>query len=247
MKSILHIAFLLVAIATYAQRDFIYGSVVDSDRFPMSDVYIRNINAGIITSTDTEGDFRIPAQVGDTIVVSFVGFNTITKVVSQDWITEKKKIFKLLPETTILNEVIVTSFPEYNIFKQHILEKEAEKKAFQTYGVPKVVITEEDRLNAALAVTGPFSALNKAFGKKAKEQKKLRSLLQTQETREKATSKFSRDWVAEFTELEGDKLTSFIAYCNFSDSYIANTPEYIIQEKMMALLPKFLESYTRQG
>ena len=71
--------------------------------------------------------------------------------------------------------------------------------------------------------------------------------MQNQESRDKARTKFTRDWVSEMTRLEGDKLTSFIAYCNFSEKYLVETPEYVIHEDMMALLPKFLEEYDQKG
>ena len=41
------------------------------------------------------------------------------------------------------------------------------------------------------------------------------------------------------TSLEGDELTSFIAYCKFTPEYIAETYIYFIHEKMMALLDDF--------
>ena len=66
-------------------------------------------------------------------------------------------------------------------------------------------------------------------------------------TTTQAELKFSREWVSESTRLEGDKLTSFIAHCNFSPAYIAQTPLYMIHERMMELLPEFLKSYEEEG
>ena len=247
MKSLLYILLLLNSLVLFAQRDYIYGSVVDSTHYPLSDVYIRNISAGSITNTDTEGDFRIPAQLGDTLSISYIGYETLQARVDETWILGEPATIRLMAKTTFLDEVTVTKFPEYQQFKEQIMATDPADTSFQVYGVPKVAITEEDRLNASLAIRGPFSAVHNAFSKRAKEQKKVRKMLQNQGNREKARTKFSREWVSEMTSLQGEKLTSFIAFCNFSEAYLVSTPEYVIHEDMMALLPKFLQEYDREG
>lgn len=221
--------------------------MVDSTQYPISDVFIRNINAGLITSSKESGAFKIPAKLGDSIVLSFIGYENATKIVDESWLESSSQEFVLSAKTTFLDEVTVTKFPEYQQFKDQILATDAGDTALQVFGVPRVVISKEDRLNASLAIRGPFSAVHNTFSKRAKEQKKLRKILQNQETRYMASTKFNRDWVAELTKLKGDELTSFIAYCNFSETYLANTPEYIIHEDMMELLPKFLEEYNQEG
>lgn len=225
------------------QRDYIYGVVRDSTtQEEMIGVHIRNISAGLLTSSGAQGEFRIPAQKSDTLVISSVGYQTLAWVVKQEWFANNETDFLLPAKTIYLDEVVVGKFPEYIRFKEQLINMKAEDSSFQVYGVPKVTITREDRINASLKARGPVSLLYNTFIKRAKVQKKLREVLQNQETTEKAQQKFTRDWVAEHTKLEGDKLTSFIAYCNFSEMYIATTPEYIIYEDMIALLPKFLEN-----
>jgi len=241
VKAAWYIAFLGCSIWASAQRNYLFGSVVDSTNYPLSDVYVRNTTAGLITNTDTEGDFRIPVQEGDTLVISYIGYETILQEINSDLLQNESTTFQLSAKTTFLDEVTITRFPEYQQFKQQLLATDPGDSSFEVYGVPKVVITQEDRLNASLAIRGPFSAVHNTFSKRAKEQKKVRKLLQNQEGRDKARTKFTRDWVSEMTRLEGDKLTSFIAYCNFSEKYLVETPEYVIHEDMMALLPKFLE------
>jgi len=71
----------------------------------------------------------------------------------------------------------------------------------------------------------------------------MQYLKKTKYQRSKARLNFTREWVSENTKLEGDKLTSFIEYCDFSEAYLASSSQFEIYELMMDLLPKFLEQY----
>lgn len=247
MRSVLFIAFAVNCLIASSQRSYITGSVVDTTKLAMSEVYIRNISAGSITSTNENGDFQIPTILGDSISITHIGYENLFVIVNENWIENGSAIFQLTPKTTFLDEVTVTKFPEYREFKGQVLSTNADDTSFQIYGVSKVVITREDRLNASLKSRGPISLMHNAFSKRAKEQKKVRKLIRNQGTYDNAERNFSREWVGELTQLSGDKLTSFIAFCDFTDSYLATTPEYIIHEEMMALLPKFLDQYEEKG
>lgn len=247
VKTFLTISFVVLSATLWAQRDYVYGFVYDTSSVPISDVYIRNISSGSITSTNEDGEFRIPAALGDSLTLSYIGYESISVVVEEAWVRKESVVFQLKSKITFLDEVTVTKFPEYQQFKEQILSTDAEDTSFLVYGVPDVVITREDRLNTSLKSRGPISLLHNTFSKRAKEQKKMRKVLQAQGTQAKVRTKFNREWVADLTKLEGDRLTSFIAYCNFSDTYILTTPEYLIQEDMMALLPRFLETYDPKG
>ena len=246
VRAFLFLCIASICFSTYAQRDYVYGVVSDTSNIYMSDVYVRNATAGSITSTNDDGGFKIPAALGDSLTISFIGYEDLKVQVDSTWLQQGTTSFVMIPKTTFLDEVTITKFPDYQQFKEQILSTDAEDTTLQVYGVPRVVITREDRINASLKSRGPISILHNTFSKRAKEQKKLRSVLQHQGNRDLARTKFTRDWVAEHTKLEGDLLTSFIAYCNFSESYLSSTPEYMIHEDMMALLPKFLEAFDEE-
>ncbi|GAB4244373.1 MAG: hypothetical protein Tsb0034_22560 [Ekhidna sp.] len=232
---------------TMAQRNYIYGVVLDSVSCEeMIGAHIRNINAGLLTSSDPYGKFKIPAMAGDSIVVSSVGHKTLVWVTKEAWMNQEEVKFHLPVNTIYLDEVVVGEFPEYIRFKDQIVNMQVVDSSFEVYGVPKVVVAPPGQ-GSGLAISGPISALHNAFSKKEKEKRKLNKILSQKNQVEKAGLKFTREWVASSTKLEGDMLTSFIDYCNFSVDYLANTPLYIIHEKMMALLPDFLETYNDQS
>lgn len=212
-------------------------------------MHVRNINAGLLTSTDPYGKFKIPAMVGDTLVLSSVGHQTLAWIAKEEWFDEQEVEFLLPVNTIYLEEVVVGEFPEYERFKDQIISTEVEDTTFHAYGVPIVKMDpypqmeKNEYLNPVFVFFHPVSALHHSFSKKEKEKRKMQQIRKQQFMMENVNLKFTRDWVAESTKLEGDKLTSFIAFCNFTPEYIAATPEYMIHERMMALLPDFLKEY----
>ena len=211
---------------------------------PMIAAHVLNRNKGLVTYTNSDGEFKIPAPVGDTLVISNVGYQTLAWIVEKGW--DQGKVFLLPTSTIYLDEVVVGKLPTYTRFKEQVMNVQV---ADSSYVVPGVIITETESpdgilsLNGGLTIKGPFSRLYNAFSKKAKEKKKFKKILSKKPLHDKANLKFTRSWVSQTTKLTGDTLTSFIEYCNFSVEYIAEMPRYIIYEDMMALLPEFLSEY----
>ena len=234
----------------HAQRTYVYGVVRDSlSREVMIGAHIRNIDAGSVTSTNEDGKFRMPTKVGDTLVISNVGHKTLAWVADSSWFVKNEIEFLLPLNTVYLDEVVVGEFPEYERFKDKIINTEVMDTTFQVFGVPRVVMDpypqmeKSEYLNPIFVFFHPVSALHHSFSKKEKEKRQMQSIRKREYLVEKARLKFTRDWVSENTKLNGDKLTSFIAYCNFSDEYLASSSQFAIYELMMDLLPKFLEEY----
>lgn len=233
-----------------AQRNYVYGIVRDSlSQESMIGVHIQNIDAGSLTSTNAEGKFKMPVQVGDTLVLSSVGHKTLAWIADSSWFSQPEVTFDLPVNTVYLDEVVVGEFPEYERFKDLIIKEQPEDTTFEIFGVPRVVMDpypqmeKSEYLNPVFAFFHPISAIHHSVSKKEKEKRKMQHIRKTKYVTEKARLKFTREWVSENTKLEGDKLTSFIAYCNFSDAYLASASEFAIYELMMDLLPKFLEQY----
>ena len=215
----------------------------------MIGAHIQNIDAGILTSANAEGKFKIPAQPGDTLVVSSVGHKTLAWIADSTWFQENEIEFLLPINTIYLEEVVVGEFPEYERFKDLIIKEQPEDTTFEIFGVPRVVMDpypqmeKSEYLNPVFAFFHPISAIHHSISGKEKEKRKMQHIRKRKYITEKARLKFTREWVSENTKLKGDKLTSFIAYCDFSEDYLASASQFAIYELMMDLLPKFLEEY----
>lgn len=250
MKKLLTILLLCLCFAASAQRTYIYGVVRDSlSGDEMIGVHVRNIDAGSLTSTNEEGKFKMPTQIGDTLVFSSVGHKTLAWIADSTWFHEEEVEFHLPVNTIYLDEVVVGEFPEYERFKEMIIKEQPKDTTFKIFGVPEVIMDpypqmeKSEYLHPAFVFFHPISAMHHSFSKKEKEKRKMQQIMKREHVTNKAYQKFTREWVAENTKLEGDKLTSFIAYCDFSVDYLASATLFDIHQRMMALLPDFLEEY----
>ncbi len=75
------LALVLLSLTAPAQTPTVRGVVVgvdtvpdNNDRFPLPGVAVNNLKSGIGTYTDIDGNFEIPAQVGDSLVFYYVNY-----------------------------------------------------------------------------------------------------------------------------------------------------------------------------
>lgn len=249
MKKLIVIALLLSSIGLSAQRRYLVGVVKDSLSLQdMIGVHIRNITGGSLTSTNEYGKFRLPSQLGDTLVFSSVGHKTLAWVVEENWFDTDEKEFLLPVDIKYLDEVVIGDFPAYQRFKEMIMEEQPMDTSLQIFGVAPVVMKGDPRLdesyikNPLFAVFHPIDFVYQNLSGREKEKRKHHKMIQNKHVTDKVNTKFTREWVSEMTELEGDQLTSFIAFCQFETSYLYKTPLYMIHERMIELLPVFLKS-----
>ena len=247
MRSVLTICILLISFSAFTQRKLVKGQVVDEIGEGIPNVHIKNLNAGMLTTTDIDGNFRLTLQSGDSIQLTSVGYKPEILIASEEWLSEK--VILVMNEDVIqLAEVSVSPIPDIDRFKEQIKAfQPPEEEQFWYFGVDKPKPREDKMLegkhkNVLFALLQPTSFLYYNLSKKEKEKRKYYKLTNEQPTRELAFKKFTREWVQEETGLEGDQLTSFIAFCDFEIKYLAETPLFIIKENMMAKLDAFLEN-----
>ncbi len=224
-----------------------YGVVKDSvTKEEIIGSHIRNLTSGKLAISDEYGKFRIPAQQGDTLMISNVGYQILGWVTEETWFSQEIVEFHLPVDTVYLEEVVIGEMPEYSRFKQMIVDADADDTSFWYYGVDQpnmqenTVLEKKQYTNPVYIVTHPIGFLHNALSKKEKEKRKMQQIRKNQHVTSKVRQKFTREWVSEMTKLQGDQLTDFIAFCKFTPKYIAETELYMIHERMMALLDDFM-------
>lgn len=80
--------------------------------------YVPKANRG--TTSLNNGFFSLPLLIGDTILISSVGFKHQTFVVPQDAKEFTSVIFEMSPDVTFLKEVVIT-MPTEELFKEAVL------------------------------------------------------------------------------------------------------------------------------
>jgi len=105
MKASLVAFFMLLTFYTYGQG--LRGRVID----PVNSIGLEGANvrwsSGVGTSTDISGGFNIPFSKPDTLIISFVGYQSKTI-----WIINSRDFLRIgiFPEENMLPDVVVTAF-----------------------------------------------------------------------------------------------------------------------------------------
>lgn len=139
MKTFLYslILIFLISIVTPAMAQLpaaddtvtIYGAVLDAESIapvPYASVYVKGKPKGVVT--DSTGAFVLTAIKSDTLQFSAVGFKQGTMVLPSNLPDDRYTMIQLmLPDTILLDEVVVFSYPTISAFKSAFNEVEEEE------------------------------------------------------------------------------------------------------------------------
>ena len=241
----LFLAINVICVFAASSQQLVSGQLQDSlTNEPVQFAHVSNITSNQMIITDVAGFFRIPANVGDTIVFSIVGYQKLGWVVKSNWFDEPITL-KLPKDRLMLDEITISNIPSEEVFKRRLIEYTPQDTGFWYHGMsePKPYddspMSEKQVNNPLYAITQPTDFLYQKFSKQAKEERKFHQVLQRESVTHRVNQKFTRDWVQNLTGLEGDELTSFIYYCDYSLDYLDRTPLYMIQEDLLAKLEDF--------
>jgi hypothetical protein len=84
-------------------------------------VHVYVPKAGRGTTTNAVGFFSMPVLVGDSIVVSYIGYERQYYIVPETAPEYQTVIVPLVQDTTYLKEVVVYDFPTEEVFKEAVL------------------------------------------------------------------------------------------------------------------------------
>ena len=256
MRFLLVIAFVSLSFFGFCQREDLAGTIQDSSSGEgLIGVHVINETLGKLAISSPDGGFQLPARIGDVITISHVGYKKEEFSVTKE--TPDQITISLIQEIIELDEVQVSILPEYWRFKQLIIETQPMDSSLVVFGldaIPKEYLEDIPANRQSLYPFPnkippgkgiPFSL--SGLTAEGKQKKKLERILAKQELARTANLKFNRKWVAEETGLDGDELTSFIAFCNFSLEFIVETPLYDIHKEMMALLDDFHQDQNKSS
>lgn len=244
MRVITIIAALLISWNAYSQ-DLIGLVKDDSTKLPLHGAHVRNLSKNQLVTTAADGFFQLPASFGDSILITFVGYEPYFMMVLRVHLLKHLSI-SLKEQEVTLKDVVITPFTEY-----------PEKPVIQLDSVQAIpmylpdVPTEygydpreepiPDKMEPTFG-TGIRFNLEK-FTKRHKEKTHYAESRDQDAKWKIAEQKFNREWLTKVTKLEGDELTDFIAYCNFSVDYLAQASILDLEDHVLAKLEKYqLES-----
>ncbi|HAN19928.1 MAG: hypothetical protein A2X13_11085 [Bacteroidetes bacterium GWC2_33_15] len=209
-----------------------YGQIVGEDSKPIALAHIINIDSKRGIVSDTLGFFKIHVKPNHILNLSAIGFEyteyqiprTIPDTIIR--ISLKRKFYEI-PEVSISYlgtykdfeyKVVHLDLPDINIINELVLKE-----------LPRI----ENPVPYEPTLGSPISLLYDMFSKEGKSRRKYNELKEREPAQLEIESKFNREIVKNITGLDGEELREFMDSCNFSDTFILNTSEYIIYSHIL--------------
>ncbi len=211
------------------------GVVKDADKdsiLMFANVYNMRTRRG--TVTDKNGKFRYFAMPGDTLWISSMGYFPLHIAIS-DSLDKITDTFFLKARTFQIPDVEILALTRYEKLRYDVKtmkipqDLQNARDNFPVVNQNLMAFYKRDPETTGL-IMSPISALYYAFSKEGKEMRKLAELKRKDAIAEQIEPHFNKEMVHRITGLEGDELTKFMEYCNFSENFLLNAKDFYIIE-----------------
>lgn len=223
--------FVFFSNVAFSQNDTIVsqisGTVINSEtRFPMNNVHVINATRVKGTVSDNNGYFEIYAATNDTLLFSYLGFETIKVRVTNDWIKNKTSKVVLTEKALALEEVVVAQYnlTGYVEVDTRLIKVDENQYRYSISGLTAGYEAGDKSPKAISRVLGaifnPADFLYSAFGKRPQQMKKLREMKKDDTIRDLLATKFDRQTLAALLEIDRDDIPLILQNCNYSEYFI---------------------------
>lgn len=210
----------------FAQETKVKGIAINSaNDKPLESVNIVNLNQVVGTSTNAYGEFEISAVANDTLIFSYLGFKSIKVRVTNDWIkfgSSKVELTELALalEEVVVNQLKLTGYLEVDIKQVPIINN---NYRYSISGLPSTGYEANSSGNLTKiigSIFNPADFLNRIFGKKSNELRKLKKMKQDDEIRNLLASRFDREMLMALLQVDRIDLDEIVSQCNYSKGFI---------------------------
>ena len=198
--------FVLVANISWAQKDTIVnikGTVVNNEtKLPIGNVNVINATRVTGTATSGSGTFEIATKLNDTLLFSYIGFETVKVKVTNDWIKNNPTKIYLSEKAYVLDEVVIRQYQltGYVEVDTQLIPVADDGYRYSISGLNAGYEAGDKAPGAVSKVLGsifnPADFLYNTFGKRPKEMKKLKEMKKDDTVRNLLATKFDRETLA---------------------------------------------------
>ena len=245
MKYFVVFLFLLISPICFSQNDTlvtnIKGTVIHNEtKLPMGNVHVINASRVKGTVTSPSGTFEIGAKVNDTILFTYLGYETVKVKVTNDWIKENPTKIYLSEKAYVLDEVVVAKYnlTGYVEVDTKLIPVSDDAYRYSISGLKAGYEGGEYKPGAIAKVLGsisnPADFLYNVFGKRPKEMKKLKEMKKDDTVRNLLATKFDRETLAALLEISKDDIPLILQNCNYSEYFIQTANDLQILDAISA-------------
>ena len=228
-----------LATAEDMQVRYLKGRIVSiNDGKPLLSAHVVNMNSVDGTITDFDGKFEIPAQVNDTIFISYIGYQSIKLKITNDLLKGNELEIAIHEKVVNIDEVTVKSHRLIGV-----LVVDAKNVPDDSYsrihinGLPQAYEIgrsyNRNYSSGLAAVFNPVDFWYNKFGKKPKEMNKLRKLKQGDQMRSMMEQKYSREIMMDYLDMSRKELNDLLTECNYSNRFINKASDLQIIEAVL--------------
>lgn len=245
MKYFVVFLFLFYSFNCFSQNDTlvknIKGTVIHNDtKLPMGNVHVVNASRVKGTVTSPSGIFEISAKVNDTLLFTYIGFETVKVKVTNDWIKQNPTKIYLTEKAYVLDEVIVAKYnlTGYVEVDTKLIPVTDDAYRYSISGL-KAGYEGGDYKPGAIAkvlgsISNPADLLYNIFGKRPREMKKLKAMKKDDTVRNLLATKFDRETLAALLEINKDDIPLILQNCNYSEYFIQTANDLQIMDAISA-------------
>jgi hypothetical protein len=201
-------------------------------------VHIQNLSKKVYTVSNESGNFILPIEDGDSLWFSSISYKSRGYIIQEEWAEQNTLLFELEEDTVLLNEITIHALPSERMFKQQIMDYQPLDTMLTIFGLPEDITLgyegmPNEYMTPSVAGRTPFGMLYSRFSKAEKEKRKMGEILQNESIRITMQKKYNREIVTQLTGLQGDQLTNFMDYCDFSDEFLIEKSAFQIAEMIV--------------
>jgi len=231
------ILFFFVTSFVFSQNSKLKGQVIHSEsKKALSAAHILNLNSVVGTITNDKGLFELTAKANDTVLVSFLGFESIKLKVTNDLLKGNELIISLNEKPEEIKEVVIKSTQLIGVLEVDV--KQVPKDQYNRIHISGISQTYEvgkpQKSSSVLGkILNPVDLVYNLFGKKPKQLKKLQKLKKEDDLRKMLAGKFDREVMMEYLEMDKQQLTKLLTDCNYSEYFIKKASDLQLIEAVL--------------
>jgi hypothetical protein len=215
------------------------GQVIDNaTKEPLRGTNLFNLNSVIGSVANDNGEFYISTKPNDTLYISYVGYQSIKLKVTNDLLKGNELVIELHEKIEEFNEVVVKSHKLIGVLEIDAKNVPIDKYSrihingiAQTYEVGS---SQRKSYNSAVdAMFQPINLMYDKFGKDPRQLKKIKKLRDDDALRQMLESKFNRELMMEYLDIDAQELNDLLNECNYSDYFIKQASDLQLIEAVL--------------
>lgn len=242
-KKLIYILFITVFSYTtiYSQEitQKLKGRIISvTDKKPLESAHVLNLNSVEGTITNRQGMFEVPAVVNDTILISYIGYQSIKLKVTNDLLKGNELEIAIHEKVVNIDEITVKAHDLIGVLVVDAASIPLDKfSRIHIDGLPQayeIGRPKSKQYNSAVnAIFNPIDFWYNKFGKKSKELQKLKKLKDADDLRNIMEEKFSREVLMTYMDMSRKDLNDLLNECNYSDRFIRKASDLQVIEAVL--------------